>query len=267
MTVQRTGERLTLRQQLSRKPEYKNRPLRLEARVRGHLIRLTDVFSAMGHCQDLQVEFRTSGGHLMDLASLRMRFGKELKLKYAYDLLREIDAIAEEVDRIMAAIDVRDAGTLLMPTMVVVPRESFSIMREEAIVAQFNQFLEGDKYEITGVGAGKLKGRLAGPGGEILQEASGNDAVAYANWLSRTTGGRQFRLPTAHEWLAARRKLDEWEWPPGSFNLTLDGDSVVAHNANRFMEMSAALYRGLAVGRGERVAGNTICLVEVLSAE
>jgi len=138
-----------------------------------------------------------------------------------------------------------------LPRHAVSFRRGFAIARNETTVAEFGRFVAATKYRSTATRAGHSTvydekggafvdhegidwrrdhvGRVASPALPVVH-ISFDDAVAYANWLSKQTG-RRYRLPSEAEFEYVLRAGNEGTYPWGDGdpkaivgNLAGDGD-------------------------------------------
>jgi len=163
---------------------------------------------------------------LLELASLRERVKKNdsqdrnalIRDVRLYGVAMSVPALEGllqrgDVESILRALPRTDE--IEIPEMIDISgMPNRAIMKNELTVGQFKQFVEDTGYEIEGHHAQKLESLLAsGDSNAALVFVSLFDARAYAKWLSQKTG-RNFRVQTEEEWLAAKDQLsgNNWTW-------------------------------------------------------
>jgi len=156
--------------------------------------------------------------------------------------------------KILLQRTINPSGIKNLPVMIVVSSK-VRVMGTAVTAALFNQVMEG--YQANGHRADDLNEILNSPSkaGKILTYISLFDAVKFAKRLSEKTG-RNFRVPTEDEYLAARRELsgDHCVWTRTRFSR----ETYILRDRNsdrRWIELPYARHANYVVYLVEYVAG------------
>ncbi len=146
-----------------------------------------------------------------------------------------------------APYDDREASAVEKPRHVVIVRAPFAISTNEVTVSEFTDFIAATGRTVEGCttfdGQWHDHPKASWKDPAFSQDdnspvtcVSWNDAVAYAEWLSGTSG-RHYRLPSASEWEYAARAGSEavrpWESSTDACSNANVADQSAAHRYRR----------------------------------